>query len=542
MDTLERLQKIDRSQELDGFAIRLYFFSRDPWKLAGLAFVILAIAAGLGWWLQAPPEKADGSPTKALRAELALAQPDAAHVLELLPQASESVTGFALGDFSSLDDVIRNSKLAPADKQVALALHESLFTGTDEPSADLLWLAHQYPPVPRANEVLGNYHLAARRFAEALPYFQREGRRPEAHDAREKVLLLLAEKKDYAALKQHLASPLYAEEKQHAMQVILAGAERRWLAMIQPLVALSASNYQAGPVALALVAGLVWYLVGLQALQPKNALVFRLVAPVIAVILGMMSTIPTLMAGEWQAQVQGLTQGKGLIGDILFYVAGVGVREELVKLIFFLPFVPVLLMRKDRLETLMLAGFVGLGFAIEENLQYFREYGSLAAFGRFLTANFFHLALTGLVGYSFVEAIRSPLRRGWVFPLTLAAMILSHGLYDAALAVGGGIPLFQIISSLFFILTSLFFFRTLRPLRDPATDQLNIAFTLIVGLAVLVGYIFVAAAREVGFEAAALLLSVHFFSLCMIAYMFYWQLGEGMSVEGQEAHRPAYAL
>ena len=51
-----------------------------------------------------------------------------------------------------------------------------------------------------------------------------------------------------------------------------------------------------------------------------------------------------------------------------------------------------LLMRNSRLEMIVVAGCVGLGFAVWENLSYFAQYGSAVAFPRFLTANFFHFA------------------------------------------------------------------------------------------------------------------------------------------------------
>ena len=59
--------------------------------------------------------------------------------------------------------------------------------------------------------------------------------------------------------------------------------------------------------------------------------------------------------------------------------------------------VPLLLARKSRLEMIITAGCVGLGFAAAENLIYFASAGPAAAFGRFLTANFLHTALSGLL-------------------------------------------------------------------------------------------------------------------------------------------------
>src|SRR5204863_1796192 len=122
--------------------------------------------------------------------------------------------------------------------------------------------------------------------------------------------------------------------------------------------------------------------------------------------------------------------------DFLFFMLSVGPREEIIKLAFFVPFLPLLLFRKDRLEALMVAGCVGLGFAVWENLQYFAQYGSAVAFPRFLTANFFHFALTGLNGLALCDFLRSPIRRVLPFVGILAGTSFAHGAYDTLATFG----------------------------------------------------------------------------------------------------------
>ena len=177
---------------------------------------------------------------------------------------------------------------------------------------------------------------------------------------------------------------------------------------------------------------------------------------------------------------------------------------------------------------LIIASCVGLGFALEENLQYYHQHGSAVAFGRFLTANFFHLAATGLIGLSFCEALMQPIKKGWVFPVTAAMVILIHGLYDSFMAIAVLQPL-SMVSMISFLLISQFYFRKLGTHRDSATDQLSIGATLVCGMAMLTGLIFVCATIEMGFSMALGNLALTGFSLMMIAYMFHWQLGEGMS-------------
>ncbi len=242
----------------------------------------------------------------------------------------------------------------------------------------------------------------------------------------------------------------------------------------------------------------------------------------------------------------GLKHTGEVFGDTAYFIAGVGLREELVKLAFFLPFVPLLLARKSRLEMIITAGCVGLGFAIAENLIYFAQAGPTAAFGRFLTANFLHTAMTGLIGLAFCDALTQPLRKGWVFLVTLPAVVFVHGLYDLVLSLPVESPKHKaalaFVGGMIFILLALFFFHRLRPLRDAATDQVNIAGTLIAGLSILTGFVFICAAHQLGFGFAVVCLLLQVFVLGMVAYMFYWQLGEGMSLSAQEQEKPRYSL
>ena len=82
----------------------------------------------------------------------------------------------------------------------------------------------------------------------------------------------------------------------------------------------------------------------------------------------------------------------------------IGLREEALKLLLFVPLIPFLLNRDD-LEILTVAGLVGLGFALEENINYFQASAGLSAVGRFATANFLHIALTAMCGLTLTRAI-----------------------------------------------------------------------------------------------------------------------------------------
>lgn len=157
-----------------------------------------------------------------------------------------------------------------------------------------------------------------------------------------------------------------------------------------------------------------------------------------AVLLGAASTWPTLVWVVLQDHWLPPEQHQGdLLFQLFFYVAGVGLREEVCKAVMVLPLLPYLVRCRERLQILTITSLVGLGFAMEENVNYFLASGGTAVVARFLTANFFHMVMTGCIGYHLVEACRMGGERYWNrFWLEAGKMILAHGMYDFLLGLG----------------------------------------------------------------------------------------------------------
>ncbi len=523
MDTLEHLQKIDRSQNIESLSVRLYFWTRSPNVLCAIAGIIFAIGLGVAFALKSPDGWMSDSQSGALHAELQKDAPDMEKVIALMSRRGKHFV--ARGDGA---EWIAASKLSTADKAVGAAFWDSLTHWPLEPGANLLYFAHYVHPMRHANELVGDLHYADKKNDEALFYYEREARNPDAANARQKLFELLLEKRDFAAAHRIAGDPVIGPLLTPSNRVMLAAGEHRWLDIFQPLIGMERDYLTPMPVALAAMAGLVWFIIALQAIQPPGLLCFRTLAPILAVAAGVASIAPTLLTVLYQEEVWKIKATGDFFDDLIFYVVGVGPREELCKLLCFLPFVPVLLLRKSRLEMLMIAGCVGLGFAMEENVQYFAQAGPAIAFGRFLTANFFHLAATGIVGLAFCDWMMSPLKKLPQFIGKTLAVMLAHGCYDAFMAVEE-LAALALVSTMSFMLLALFFFRTLRTLRTTATDQISIAGTLIVGISLLNAAVLVCASMKLGFAPALAALAFTAFSLVMITYMFYWQLGDGLS-------------
>lgn len=524
MDSLDPAPQIRRDQEIDGWNVRIYFWSRSPWVLFGIACAILACGASLAWQFRAPEalrQERDAAELPTLLALLAQPAPDPAAVLAALEDGRLSPAGT---NATEPLQAIHASALEEPMKQVAVACWESLQAG--EPSADLLWHAHAPQPLPLANEVLGDFHRADKRLKQACIYYLREVRSSGADSARRKHIELLVGKNDLAALARLAGDPLYAAHLSPRVQLVLALHERRWSDVARTLLALERELYPPVAALLALAAGITWMIVALQAIQPPGAWSFRFVAPWVALAFGLASSWVSGFAGLWQEEMLGLTaRDSGELSHILlFFVFGAAPRDEVIKLLFFLPFLPFALSRKSRLEMLLLGGCVGLGFAARESLLFFRDSGAEIGFGRFLTAPFFHLSATGVSALALCELLSAPRQKASAFCGILFTVILAHGFYDAFMAVPR-FPFLVVVSMIAFLLISLSFIDQLRAVRDHLTDQVSIVATLVTGISVLSCLMFVCASANLGFSIGMFALGTNALGLAAVVLMIYWHLG-----------------
>lgn len=526
---LSRVTRIDQSQPVDRSKVRrrwsgrLYFLSRNPRVLFWIAFTILFAGVGMAWVVQKPfaeVHRKEGFTALALREELAKEKPDAAAVIRMLPLAAE-----LRSEEVPADTWIAASKLSQAERLVATAYWASLRppSGGSELSADLIYYAHYVKPLRYANELVGDHYFAEGDFKKAVAYYQREAEFPEAAGAREKAAVAAIKTRDRTIVSALANQAAFAKEFGPEYRVYLAAIERRWADLASPFRELQAQLLSPVPLALAAVAGLIWLVIALHAIQPKGFFSFRLILPLAGVVAGLASAWPALLAKFWIEEV--------FVDSFQFYMLGVAPREELVKLAFFIPFVPILLFRNSRLEMLVTAGCVGLGFAVWENLMFYRQFGLAVAFPRFLTANFFHLALTGVNGLVLCDFLRKPVRK--LLPLigTLLLTVAAHGVCDL-LASLEHLPIMMLGATIIYVLVGLWFFRKLRVLRNGSRDQFSIAATFVIGVALLAVTILASASSELGFIVAMTVFTFAGAGMIMVAYMSYWQLGEGASAGG----------
>ncbi|MCG8449197.1 MAG: PrsW family intramembrane metalloprotease [Pirellulales bacterium] len=287
------------------------------------------------------------------------------------------------------------------------------------------------------------------------------------------------------------------------------------------------SGYQNwGPPVLAAIAGICWLAFLLQSLRIASFRDGRLWCALIGVALGMLSIWPTGFFILWQEVGWGLEKRQELAPGLRYYVLGVGLREEFAKFCCVLPLMPILLRWRNELSALLISSCVGLGFAVEENVSYFFS-DQTATMGRFLTANPFHVVMTGLIGLSAYRAFRDPRNWGPHAPAMFGLMVFAHGLYDAAIDVPA-IAEYGLVGTIVFALVVYQFFRELRDLRPAGGDVISLSATFLFGVSLLTSATFIYLSATEGLSVACDTLAQGVVGLAIMVYLFLREMPESM--------------
>jgi RsiW-degrading membrane proteinase PrsW (M82 family) len=275
-------------------------------------------------------------------------------------------------------------------------------------------------------------------------------------------------------------------------------------------------------VALALLAAVLWFTIAARLGRIGDPAPGRPLLYVAAFLLGIASIYPTLLAITIEDKIFGFRLVQQPIPDAIYFVFGVGLREELCKLLLFLPLLPMLKRRGSRIEAMTCGALVGLGFAAEENISYFHMAAG-AALARFLTANFLHMSLTALVALSVYDASRgrsTPRDRfDVIFPLAVGI----HGAYDFFLS-SNEFAGFSLLSMMLFIIVSRQFLRQLL-IASSAEEEQGALRLLITSMFLLTGVSYVYATTLGGPLVAVRLIALGSLGVAIVIFMFVRELG-----------------
>ncbi len=411
-----------------------------------------------------------------------------------------------------------DSRLEPQQKQVVLEFWNSLHEG--EPTHSLIVASQQKPPIRHANLAIGLFWEANGSSVQAAEAFEREGNSPGATDARTRAIASYFHLDDMDALARLSADPRYWDLITIPIQMHLAVSQENWLQLWWLIPINEWQHYQLGPALLAFFAGFCWFIFALHAGQIDAATGARGWLCAAAVVLGILSTWFTHWLIYWQEVHWQMIESDTLLGGIRYFVLGVGLREEGSKALFLLPLAPILIYRRNEMEMLIVCACVGLGFASLENQQYFAATAGTATIGRFLTANFFHMAATGIIGLAMMRAIWVPRTHLAEGALMFILVVFAHGFYDALIAVPA-MPEYSSYGSLIiYILLAYLFFHELRSMRNTRAEAISLTATFLCGVSMLTAVTFVYLCAQFGFTNATNLLAFEVVSMALMTYMF----------------------
>jgi RsiW-degrading membrane proteinase PrsW (M82 family) len=319
-------------------------------------------------------------------------------------------------------------------------------------------------------------------------------------------------------VRSRLADPKVAKAVDAHTQYRMAVHDRNWkraavyhLLMLKP-------RWQMGPLLMSLVTALCWGVfcarLGHLGQRPK----LRVPLYLAAFVLGVLSIAPTLTLISIEEAALQLKQTGDPLRDLLFFIFGVGFREEASKLLLFLPLVPILRRYGDRLDVAVCGALVGLGFAAEENVGYLTSGALSTGLSRFLTANFFHMALTGTLALAPMDFFADTEKHSHTLSKTALMVIGMHGLYDFLLTHGeyGGSYLAMTI----FVLLTRMYLTAAQDVRRGAGRGLSLTHTFVLATAVVTGATYVYAASSVGYGLGLAVLAQGLLGIAIMVFVF----------------------
>jgi RsiW-degrading membrane proteinase PrsW (M82 family) len=427
---------------------------------------------------------------------------------------------------SSIRKLLARMKGNARVSTIASYWYEARTAETDPDSAAVTTLADAQPPAKFANYVLGRVAMAHDDWRTGARRFEREGLAFPDERRRDlrRAISVWIDNEAWDEVRRRSRDQRYDRALDAGLRLDLATHDRDWPRILLWLWPASFVTWQAWPIVLALLAAVLWLVIAVRLGRVQDAVPGRRRLYALAFILGIISIYPTLITITVEESIFSLKELGQFVPDLIYFIFGVGLREEGCKLLLFLPLLPALLRRGSRIETMTCGALVGLGFAAEENISYFHGSGAEAALPRFLTANFLHMSLTALVALSVYDTWRGRATRdrfNVVFPL----VVIVHGAYDFFLTTND-MPLSSIFSTMLLIIISRQFLRQLLIASSKAEER-GALYLLIASLALITGVSYVYATTLVGPLGAFRMIAIGVLGVAIVIYMFVRELSPG---------------
>ena len=189
-----------------------------------------------------------------------------------------------------------------------------------------------------------------------------------------------------------------------------------------------------------------------------------LLAGFAALLLGVAAAILASYAALIQEGMRGFRfrEEDPVMQQFLYFLAGVSLREETLKLLCFAP-LAIVLRRGRAIDALVLAGMTGLGFAFQENLSvFFFSESARGAWILLLTSTVLHFSLTGFAGFALWHLVARRFRKWEEFLVVFLGAVLAHALHLSL----NGLPLLAEYAVLSPILVAAIAYAYFDPMRE----------------------------------------------------------------------------
>lgn len=307
---------------------------------------------------------------------------------------------------------------------------------SSNPGPSLQQLENLPPETPSRDEFMGDLEFKQGNSAAALRhYLAAADHFGDSNYARRSAIFLARYEEDRDLLSKLLDDPSFPRSFEARDLLDYRAYTRDYPGLALTVLAAEWQMLRSPYVIPALFTAAIWFFILLAFGEPGRA---RIAKAVIAFVLGIVSACLTLYAVMIQEEIFGFTfhEGDTPLAQFIYYLSGVALREETLKLLCFLPLAILFRRTSSPLEMLLLAGMVGLGFAFQENIAYFEAgAGTYTAWTRLLTANALHFSLTGVAGFYLWRMLERRFR-GWEeFLVSFLAVVFAHGIYNSSIAI-----------------------------------------------------------------------------------------------------------
>lgn len=336
--------------------------------------------------------------------------------------------------------------------------------------------------------------------------------------------------RDNTEISKRLADPEWQKYADSDLLYSYHFTEQNYGQMLYYLTLSQYERYSWDVLTVCLVAGFGWalFLIHLGAGWSWPRRDFALV--LVALVLGALSAILTLFVVELQHKwIDYANQEKTIVYNLAYCILGIGLREELCKMLLFIPLLLFLKNEQSHCKILIFSSLVGLGFAIEENFGYISraDLPIAALMARFMTANFLHMLLTGYICYHLTIAVQKKGKHWDNFTNSFIKMVIVHGVYDFLLIdssmVSQGMDFFAMM---LYIWIAMQYMRLMLYTSPPSHRYVSLTRVFTIVLAISFGLCLFIFSLEVGVMLAVKASIMAIIGNIIFAYMFYYVFNE----------------